>query len=300
MRLFRKKRANKTETAAILTKHRGADKILFTIVFIIFTVHCLTLLLPVFWMLMSSFKEANEYFIGDPFALPETWHFENYPNAFKELNAGNVSFLQMSINSIWYTALATGSSLVGPVITGYVLSKYNFRGKNIIYAVAIFSITIPIVGTGAAGMKLVAQLGLYDNPLKLVINAFNGFTGPFLVYYGFYRSVSWAYAEAAEIDGAGPFTIFFRIMLPQGLPMIMTYAITTSIAEWNAYESIILYFPSFPTIAAGLFTYKSNAARANFPVYYSGLILSMLPALLIFTIFSGKIMTSISVGGLKG
>ena len=122
-----------------------------------------------------------------------------------------------------------------------------------------------------------------------------------MVYYGFFKSVSWFYAEAAQIDGAGPFTIFFRIMLPQAVPIMLTYAITNAIFNWNEYQTIILYLPSFPTLASGLFDYKAQADRlGNIPIYFAGLVLSMIPTILLFSVFSNKVMTSLSIGGLKG
>lgn len=294
------RKIKKSGDRGIMAQHRGSDKVLFTVAAVVFAIHCFTLILPLLWMFMSSFKQANEYFINDPFSLPEKWLFSNYVEAFTSLSALKITFPEMVFNSIWYTGLSVLAGLAGPSVVGYVLSKYDFIGKNLIYGIVIFSITIPIVGTMAAGMKLLVALNLYDNPLKLFVNFFAGFNGSFLVYYGFFKSVSWSYAEAAEIDGASPFTVFFRIMIPQAAPIYFTYAITTGISVWNDYESVILYFPSYLNIAAGLFNYKSNAARANYPVYFAGLIISMIPALTIFAIFSDKIMTSISVGGLKG
>ena len=81
----------------------------------------------------------------------------------------------------------------------------------------------------------------------------------------------------------------------------MTYAITGAITNWNEYNTMILYLPSYPTLASGLFEYQSNAIRmANYPVYFAGLIISMIPTLILFGIFSDKVMTSLSFGGLKG
>ncbi|MBQ7880117.1 MAG: carbohydrate ABC transporter permease, partial [Clostridia bacterium] len=116
-----------------------------------------------------------------------------------------------------------------------------------------------------------------------------------------FKGISWSYAEAAILDGANPYVIFFRIMLPQAKGIVLTYAITNSIAFWNEYQSIVLYLPSYPTLASGLFEFKARATRrANYPVYFAGLIISMIPTLVLFSAFSGRIMTSISVGGLKG
>ena len=285
----------------ILTKHKGGDKVLFTMVFIIFLIHALSLIYPVIWLFLSSLKDPAEYFAADnSFALPEKWLFSNYSRAFTSLNAGEVTFTEMIFNTVWYVALSTLGGILMPMAVGYVLSRYNFFGKNIIYGIIIFSMTIPIVGTGGAALKLRADLNLYDNPLMMIVGLLSGFGGSFLVFYGFFKSVSWSYAEAVEIDGGGPATVFFRIMIPQAMPLITTYIITGSIAAWNQYENILLYYPSYPTISAGLFTYRQNNARGDYPMYYAGLLISMIPSLIILSIFSGKIMSSLSVGGLKG
>ncbi len=294
------KRFKIEKEGGVLAQHKGTDKILFGIVFVIFLIHSITLIFPFLWMIMSSFKEANEYLLGRAFDLPSVWLFSNYARAISSLNLPEATFLELIFNSLWYTILSSGLACFMPCITGYVLSKYKFVGRDFIYSVAITALTLPIVGSSASAMKLVAELGIYNTPLYVIIMGLGGFGGSFLVYYGFFKSVSWAYAEAAEIDGAGPYTIFFKIMLPQAVPVILTYFITSSIGYWNAYESIILWLPDYPTIASGLFEYKENYARNDMPLYFAGLILSMVPTLTIFAIFSNKIMTSISVGGLKG
>lgn len=280
-------------------KRQGGDRILFAIVFIIFLIHSLGLIFPILYLFMNSFKTANEHF-DNPLAWPTTFEFANYARAFSSFQVGDDNFFTMLFNSFWYVGLTALAEVLAPMAVGYCLARYEFRGKKILYAVILFSLTIPIVGTGAAGIRLLANLGLYDNPLNKIVNLASGFTAPFLVFYGFFRSVSKEYAEAAEIDGAGPFTTFFRIMVPQALPIIITFLITGFIAAWNDYESVLLYFPSWNTISSGLFAYKENNARADFPLYYAGLMIAMVPTLTIFSIFSKRIMTSISVGGIKG
>ena len=293
-------RAIKRKENKFLNRRTVPERIAFEIIFIIFAIHSLTLLVPTVWMFMSSFKGRLEYF-GEPFALPKVWEFNNYVQAFTMLNVGQTTFVGMIFNSLWYTVLATGVSLIMPSITGYVLSKYNFKCRTLIFSVAVACMVIPIVGATASHMKTIAFFGLYNSPFYVVVTNLGGFGGTFLVYYGFFKSVSWAYAEAAEIDGAGPFMIFFRIMIPQAVPILLTYAITGAIANWNEYNTMILYLPSYPTLASGLFEYQANMVRAaDYPVYYAGLIISMIPTIILFSAFSGKIMTSLSIGGLKG
>ena len=286
---------------SILSVRSTGEKIIFTCVFIIFLVYSITLIFPVLWMIVSSFKGSLEYSAGDPFALPQKWLFGNYIKAFNMLNLGKTNFFGMIFNSLWYTGIVTFIGVLMPAITGYVMSKYDFKLKIPIFTIAIGSMVLPIVGNTASYMKIISFFMLYDSPLYAVVTSLGGFGGSFLVYYGFFKSVSSAYMEAAKIDGANPFVIFFKIMLPQGLPIMLTYGITGAIVNWNEYNTMILYLPSFPTLASGLFEYQSNAVRSvNYPVYFAGLIISMVPTIVLFAVFSDRIMTSISIGGLKG
>lgn len=290
---------DKDEGSSVLSKHVGNEKILFIIVFVIFTIHSLSLIFPAAYMFMNSFKDATEYF-DSAIAFPQAFDYKNYTEVFSSFRVGNDTFFTMLFNSVWYVALTALSGVLMPMTVGYCLARYNFPGKNLLYSIVLFSLTIPLVGSGAAGLKLLGALGIYDSPLNKVVNLMSGFTGSFLVFYGFFKSVSPAYSEAAKVDGAGPYTIYFKIILPQAVPIITTYLITNSIAAWNDYESVLLYFPSWNTISSGLFSYKENNARGDFPLYYAGLVVATIPALTVFAVFSKRIMTSLSVGGIKG
>lgn len=286
---------------SILTNRTGFEKVLFIVMFFVLAIHCLSLFLPVLWVFISSFKEHIEYAIGNPFALPVRWEVENYLEAITMLNTEKSSFIEMILNSIWYTGLTTALHVFCPLVTAYIVSKYRFFGRDFLYAMTVTVLTIPIVGTGGSMLNLCGDLGIYDTPFYVICTASSGFTGNFLVYYGFYKSVSGSYSEAAMIDGADAFVIFFKIMLPQALPIMLTYAITMGIATWQDYGTMLVYMPSWPTLASGLFEYQSIAVRAiDYPRYYAGLLISMIPTITIFAIFSNRIMTSISIGGLKG
>ena len=290
----------------ILNMRSAREKVIFNIAFVMFLIQSLTLIFGVVWMLISSFKNPVEYVaVSKAFSLPEVWRWNNYIEAFENLivNEGSydeTNFFGMLFNSIWYTLVVTALHVFVPTVTGYVFSKYDFRGKSVMFSIAVTAMMIPVIGSSASNMKLYSALGLKNTPLYAVVSSLGGFGATFIVYYGFFKSVSWSYAEAVMIDGGGPYTIFFKIMLPQATPIMFTYALTGAIANWNEYTTMILYLPSYPTLASGLFEYKANSIRgANYPVYYAGLIISMIPTLAIFSVFSNKIMTSLSMGGLK-
>ena len=290
------------ENASALEKRTKGEKTLHIIIMVLLCVQITTLFVPWVWTFLSALKGIIEFTTSSPFALPEKWLFSNFLKAFQHLEVEGTTFSGMIWNSVWYVGINTALDLFVPACTGYCISKYNFKGRNLIYSVAITCMTIPIVGSMASAFKIYRTLGIYDTPLYVVISSMGGFGGTFLIYYGYFKNISWSYAEATMMDGGGPFTIFFKIMLPQALPLITTYAVTGAIASWNDYMTFITYMPSWPNLATGLYQFQSQqGGRAgNMPVFFAGSLISMIPTIIIFMTCSSKIMTSLSVGGLKG
>ena len=118
--------------------------------------------------------------------------------------------------------------------------------------------------------------------------------------YGIFKNISWSYAEAVFIDGGGHFTVFFKIMLPQALPAITVLLIDNAIDLWNESHTFIMYLPSTPTLATGMYYAKGEITRFGYPLYYAGLVMTIIPPVLVFIRFSDFMMRSLSIGGLKG
>lgn len=289
------------KNASALEKRSRSEKVLHIFIAVILTLQCASLFIPWVWTFLQSLKESFEYAAGDPLALPKKWLFSNYITAFTLLKSGETTFFGMLWNSLWYVCVNSALDLFVPACTGYCLSKYKFRGRNIIYGTAITCMTIPIIGSMASDFKLLHAMNIYDTPFWVVWSSMGGFGATFLIYYGYFKNISWSYAEATMMDGGGPYTIFFKVMLPQAMPLIVTYAITGAITSWNDYMSFITYMPSWPNLATGLYNYQSDMIRmANYPVYFAGVLISLIPPIIIFCTASDKIMTNMSMGGLKG
>ena len=295
---------------SILDNKTKGEKIVYSIFFVFFIVYALALLYPIYYLLVNSLQDGFLYAdlkSGDlnPFALPETLHFENYIKAF-EMSAttasGSTIYLPMMyLNSLWICGLTVGLSIFMCCVTGYVMSKYTFKARGFIYGVIIFTMTIPIVGSSGSMFKLVNDLGIYNTPFHVLLIHLGGLGFNFLVMYGFFSNISWSYAEAVFIDGGDDFTVFFKIMLPQAKACILTLCIVAFITEWNDYTAPLLYLPSYPTVASGLYLITRDAARNNdVPRSFAALIISTIPILVIFACSSDIIMKNFSVGGLKG
>lgn len=289
----------------LLNKRTGGHRAVFTLVFIIFALYAVSLILPSLWMVMNSFKGGTEYDIdvmmSQTLWLPDKWLFSNYLDVFRKISYQGITFPGMLFNSLYFIAVNGVLQMLFVSATGYVLSKYKFKARGFIYSVAIFAMTLPIVGNMSAGVKLRADLGLYDNLFAVFFTAGAGAWGfEFLMVYAFFKAVSWEYAEAAFIDGGGHFTVFFRIMLPMAMPMLTTLFILSAIGGWNDYTTPMLYFPSYPNVAMGLWGISNTLTRGNMSQYYAALVIVTLPVLILFIIFADKIMKNYTIGGLKG
>lgn len=299
---------NKDE-ASILTKRTNGEKVVFGVAFVFFVLYTIVMLYPVIYLIINSFQDAFTYTINyvvdrKPFSLPTEWHFENYVEALKltvPTRNGGAGIPMLLFNSLWFCFFSVAGQILMSSFTGYVMSKYKFKGRQIIWTVAIFSMTIPIVGNMASTYKLVSDLHIVDSPLFIMITSLSGWGFNFMVMYGFFQNVSWSYAEAVFLDGGSHLTAFFKVMLPQAIPSMVTLAIVRFIQSWNDYMTPLVYMRNYPTLASGIYQLNSSASRsADIPFKYALLVISSVPVVVLFACFSDTIMNNLSVGGLKG
>ncbi len=270
-------------------------KTLFIIVSVLFGIYAITLVFPFLYTLNNSFK-TNAEFISDVWSLPKKFNFDNYIEAFEENN-----LLNMFFNTIFLTACGTFLSIMSASIMAYVLSKYKFWGSSLIYTMAIIFMVIPNLGNIAATYKLMNNLGLVDSLPGLLVLYMGPFGSTFLLLYSFFKGISWSYAEAAKIDGAGNFTVFFRIMLPQARAGIGAVGFMVMIGVWNDYYTPFLYLPSMYTLATGLQDLSTQATTTGaYTQMFAAMVISIIPLLVLFACFQKTIMENTVAGGLKG
>lgn len=298
----------KTKENSVLTQRDGVEKIIFGIVFTIITIQCLTILVPLFFMFTNSFKAGMEFTTTNLWDFPQTWRWNNWKDAFGYLVVGDsketeVTFIGMVWNSLWITfSRATILSLT-PMLVGYVYARYDFYGKKAVMAVHLFTMTLPLFGSGGAYMKFIHDVGLYDSPLYFIFTSWNGRSPSVFIYSAAFAGLSHAYKEAAELDGASRLRIFFAIEARMIAPIFWTFFINNTFGLWNDYLNILLYNPSFPNLATGLYLFGSrNATGGNmhYPKYWCGLIIGAIPPLVLFGFSSDMIFKNMALGGLKG
>ena len=280
----------------------------FTIGLIIF-VQSISLILPFIWMLLTSFKgliDFNDNFIG----LPKKWHFENYVNVFKLMNIEatrngklySFSVVDMFVNSLVLSVFKSFFGLLPMVLLVYVVAKYDFIGKKFLFNLNVFVMIIPIVGSLANTLIIYRQFHIYNNLWTYIIFPGHPFGFNFLLLYGVFKAIPNAYSEAARIDGASHFRVFLRIMLPMVIPTLVTLYVLSFIGHWNNYSETLVYLPSTPTLAYGMYDFQYNSAKygAILPEILAGFVVCSVPSVAMFIGFQGVITKSLAVGGLKG
>lgn len=283
-----------------MIKESKGTRAVFAVVFVMFLVYAVTLIYPFVWTFFAALKTNTELYLGSPFALPEEWRFVNFLNALRELDIDGSGIGVMTLNSIWFSVGASAVSLTGSVMSSYVVARYRFAGRKIIYGISLFIMMVPIVGALPSQYKLYTTLNLINSPLFLVTYV-GGFGFNFIVLYGFMKNISGSYVEAAFIDGAGHHRAFWQIVLPQVMPSVVALAIIQIVGLWNDYSTPLLYLKDFPTLSSGLYVYQTKMiASSDYPVYYAGILISMVPVLILFGAFQNTIMQNTYAGGLKG
>ncbi len=292
------------------SRKTAGEQAVYIIVWILMALWAILLLYPVFWLLLNSLKTTEQYydniFYAKPFEFPTEWTFSNYRDAFLNISLGGktqANFFTMLFNTLWYSALRVGMGIFVPLATAYAMAKYKFPGRSLIYTIVIITFTLPVFGTNGAAFTFYYDLGLYNTPWYVVFTGLAGFGGSFLMMYGYFKSISWNYAEAVYIDGGNDYTIFFRIMIPMAAPIMTTFGIMSFIGAWNDSGTMLIYLPDYPTLASGVFELSNGNDTLRYtdpPAYFALLAIMALPVVIVFIIFSDKIMNNLSIGGIKG
>lgn len=279
-------------------KRAKADLVLMWIMFAIFVLYAISLLFPFLWILMNSFKDVNEFYFNIN-GFPKQWVFTNWSKSFSLSISGGITIPRMYLNSVILTFGCTFFSLFSSSSAAYVLTKYDFPGRSAIYTAAIVVMMVPTMGSMAAMYRLYNQIGLINTYTGVFVTAMGGFGSSFLLLYGYFKNLSWAYSEAAQIDGAGHFRIFFTIMLPLAVPALIAVGILQAIGYWNDYFTVYMYAPEKATIAYGIQKISADSS-SDLPQLFAAIMLSILPVLIVFACFQKVIMNNTSVGGVKG
>jgi ABC-type glycerol-3-phosphate transport system permease component len=285
-----------------------------TLMFIMVLLYTLSIIFVLYFGLLNSLKDFLDFETGNVFGLPRAefggWRFENYIDVFNKCRSSVIKsdgmyyvyIEEMFFNSFTYSVLSTLIGMASQIVVAYAVAKYDFKLKKVYYNVAIIVMLIPIIGSLPSQMQFAEALGLKNSVLGICIMQAK-YTGLyFLVFYSTFKGISWTYAEAAQIDGAGHFKVFIEVMLPLVRSSLFAVFILQFIGNWNDYYTPMLFIPEKVTIAYGLYIFKSTTTDTAIrtPVILGASFLSCIPIIALFIIFRNQIMGKVNIGGMKG
>jgi multiple sugar transport system permease protein len=253
--------------------------------------------MPFLWMVSASFRPIGESYRLPPSILPDRWDFAAYAEA---LSSG-VPFLQMYWNSFVVAALTTIGVLVTASMAAFAFARLEFRSREWLFMFMLLGLMVPPALVLIPIYYGYLQVGLLDSRLGLALPAM---ASPFAVFMmrQFMLGQPRALEEAALIDGASYYTIFWRITLPQLGPALATLGLITFLTSWNNFVSPFVLITSWSkmTLPAGIVALQGVMGSARLSVIMAAATLSILPLLLVFLIAQRFIVESLTMSGIKG
>lgn len=297
------------------TKKSNGDLIIRALIAAILVAYTLIFLFLMYWAITTSFKTEKELTLrGNYFGLPEEWQWENLKTAasffaMKDVIRDGRTIMEIPFGTqIVYTVLyAGGCSLVhtlAPILVAYATSRFTYRFNRALEIIVLITMIVPIVGTQSSMVSLLVDFGIYDSYIGLYAQKFFFVDMYYFVFVSVFKGVSSSYYEAAEIDGANEWTIFAKVAFPLILSSAGLVFLLHFIRLWNDYTTLLIYAPSHPTIAFGLYqmmagSSSGSTAKGQTPVLLSGCIMIMIPVMILFIIFRNKLMGNLTIGGVK-
>lgn len=277
------------------TPLRGRDRVARLVLYAILSVGLLVVVGPFVWMLLSSVKPEAEIRANPPTWWPETFTLANYRDLFSRLD-----FPQYFVNSTIVAVCVTLGNLLFCSALGYALAKLRFPGRQALFLVVLGMLMVPGMVTFVPQFVLVSNLGLANSYAGLILPFLAGPFGVFLMRQ-YLRSIPDDLIEAARVDGAGEWRIFFSIVLPLCRPALATLGILTFLASWNNFlwPLVIATTEDTYTLPVALALYSVGQNRTDFGLLLAGAVVVVLPVLVVFLALQRHFLRGIATTGLK-
>jgi N-acetylglucosamine transport system permease protein len=283
---------------SIATENRsvgtGGDKAVEATSHVLLSIWSIIVIVPFLWVVLSSFKTTKEI-LASPFSLPAHWRFDNYVHAWTD-----AGIRQFFLN----TVIVVGVALVLVMLLGsmcaYVLARFKFPGARFIYYLMLAGLTFPIF-LAIVPLFFILKNSELINTLPGLIMVYVAFALPFTVFflYAFFKTLPDDMYEAALIDGAGEWRVFFRIMLPMARPGMAAVAIFNFLGLWNQFLLPVALNtdPSRYVLTQGMAEFASQAGYAvDFGALFAAVVITVVPVLVVYLIFQRRLEGSVSQG----
>ncbi|RYG22533.1 carbohydrate ABC transporter permease [bacterium] len=276
-----------------MTRHR-INRVFWHLVLLLFA---LFMLAPVLWMVSTSFKPEGETVSETIHWIPQTFTTDSYEKLFESGKKFPVT--RWFANSVFISLTGTLLVLAVTSMAAYALSRLHFKGREGIFRLVLSTLMIPAPVVLIPVFVIVTRLGLFDSYPALILPGGASAFGVFLLRQ-FFLGIPAELEEAAFLDGAGHWRVFWQVMLPLCKPALGTLAIFTFIGFWNdfAWPLIVTNDLSMRTIPVGLAIFQGQYVT-QYSITMAAAVLASLPMLVAFLIFQKNITEGIAMTGLK-
>lgn len=260
---------------------------------------CVFTIYPVIYTLLGSFKTNAELTMGGNI-LPSVWQFDNYVYAFSKLD-----FAKYTANSVVLAVLTVIFTLITASMAAYIIARREFPGKKILTTAYLLSMFVSVGSVALYPLyNLLYALGLTGSMVGLALLLTGGQAANIFMISGFVRSVPKELDEAAYIDGAGTFRIFWTIIIPAIKPILGVVALFAFRAAWNEFVTAQVFTMSNPglrtlSVAVANLRYSANAA-AEWHIMTAGASIALIPILAVYLIANRQFITGLTAGAVKG
>ncbi|HEY0070696.1 MAG TPA: carbohydrate ABC transporter permease [Chloroflexia bacterium] len=255
------------------------------------------IVMPLVWMISTSLKPKSQWFTKDIEWIPRTFTLDNYQKLFSNPSTPIANWF---FNSVMIALASTALVLAVDALAAYAYARMEFPGRNLLFGLMLLTLFLPGMMFLVPNFLTVASLGLLNNPLGVILPGLAGVFGVFFLRQ-FFESIPKELEEAASIDGANRFQIFYQVVLPLAKPALATLGILTFLASWNDFlwPLLILREPKLQTLPPGLRTLQ-GAYSSEYGLMLAGAVIVALPVLLIYIVLQRYIVQSVASTGLKG
>ncbi|MDU5016686.1 MULTISPECIES: carbohydrate ABC transporter permease [Corynebacterium] len=252
--------------------------------------------LPLFWILMTSFKAKGDIYTNPVNWLPPVWETENYSDA-----TTRVPFWTYLRNSVLITAVLSIIKIVLGVISAYALAILRFPGRHLVFLLVISSLMVPSEITVISNYALVNSLGWRNTFVGIIVPLAGVAFGTFLMRNHF-LSLPYELVEAARMDGAGPIRLLTKVLLPVSWPTLTAFSVITMVNEWNTYlwPFLMADTEDVAPLQVGLTMLQNNDGVTNWGPVMAATILTIIPMVIIFLALQKYMIQGLTTGAVKG
>lgn len=263
--------------------------------YVVLTVGGLLMIFPFVWQLIMSLSTQAEVTGVPPSLLPASPQWRNYLDVFTLL-----PFVSQFGVSLAVTVLRVVVQLILCAMAGYAFARMQFRGRGILFALLLSILMVPNQIYLIPQYSIIQGMGLLNTVLGIAMPGLFSAFGTFLLRQHFV-SLPAELEEAARLDGANPWQIFWRVMLPLSGPALASVAILTTIASWNdlLWPLVVSTYEDRMPLAVGLATLQGQH-MTNYPVMMAASLLAMAPILILFLVLQRRVVEGLAHSGMKG